>query len=211
MVACLHLRRYYVAWGLAEMGGTACGFGLLDGTTVPPRFGRSNNGDMLAVELAPSSQQAIGAWNVHTAHWLKHYIYLRCERPAFVPMSQRTFATMTTRMVSAFWHGFYPGYFLTFGFSMLGGAAEETCRKRIGPWFLSDGAPLAHLRALYTGSGVACAPPASSLFLIDRARAPPLAPPPPSPGAGLDAEPQEGHQGWQVFAVRLQHARHEAA
>merc|ERR1711865_244620 len=33
----------------------------------------------------------------------------------------------------------------------------------------------------------------------------------PVQGAGLDAEQEEGREGWQVLAGRLQHARHEAA
>ena len=57
-------------------------------------------------------------------------------------------------LTSAFWHGFYPGYFLFFGFATLGTSAEDACRKHIGPWFLADGAPLARFRWFYTLIGV---------------------------------------------------------
>ena len=49
-----------------------------------PKFGRGSNGGILAVELAPSTQSAVNNWNVHTASWLKHYVYLRVERPKFL-------------------------------------------------------------------------------------------------------------------------------
>ena len=45
-------------------------------------------------------------WNVSTNQWLNTYIYQRLGR---------TFrANLFTYLVSAVWHGFYPGYYFTF-------------------------------------------------------------------------------------------------
>ena len=45
-------------------------------------------------------------WNVSTNRWLNQYIYQRLGR---------TFKTnLSTYLVSALWHGFYPGYYVTF-------------------------------------------------------------------------------------------------
>jgi lysophospholipid acyltransferase len=53
----------------------------------------------------------LNGWNRSTHHWLKYYIFLRLvkkgERDKLTPI----FCTM---MVSAVWHGFYPGYFVFF-------------------------------------------------------------------------------------------------
>jgi len=52
-------------------------------------------------------------WNYKTAEWLKHYVYFRQTRN---PNKDRTptYALYLTNALSAFWHGFYPGYYLCF-------------------------------------------------------------------------------------------------
>ena len=51
------------------------------------------------------------AWNISVHKWLKYYVFLRMvkrdERLSLKPI-------LTTFLVSAIWHGFYPGYFLFF-------------------------------------------------------------------------------------------------
>jgi lysophospholipid acyltransferase len=52
-------------------------------------------------------------WNMMITAWLKNYVFLRVIRSTkdgssgFVP-------ALVTFMVSAIWHGFYPGYFMFF-------------------------------------------------------------------------------------------------
>lgn len=47
-------------------------------------------------------------WNISIHHWLKNYIFIRVvrSRPNYTVM-----ASLLTFMVSAIWHGFYPGYY----------------------------------------------------------------------------------------------------
>ena len=51
------------------------------------------------------------AWNISVHKWLKYYVYLRMVRKdrkvSLAPI-------LSTFIVSAVWHGFYPGYFLFF-------------------------------------------------------------------------------------------------
>jgi len=68
-------------------------------------------------------------------------------------MSHKLYATLFVRLTSAFWHGFYPGYFFFFGFTVLGSVAEDTCRSRIGPWFVKADAPLHRFKPVYTVLG----------------------------------------------------------
>lgn len=44
-------------------------------------------------------------WNIATSNWLRRCVYER------VPSSIATFSSFA---MSAVWHGFYPGYYMTF-------------------------------------------------------------------------------------------------
>lgn len=45
-------------------------------------------------------------WNITAGHWLKYYVYLRLDSPASKPKDS---SATVTNLVSALWHGFYPG------------------------------------------------------------------------------------------------------
>jgi hypothetical protein len=63
------------------------------------------------VETAQNTRAYLGNWNINTNNWLRNYVYLRVtprgKKPGFR-------ASMATFVTSAFWHGFYPGYYLSF-------------------------------------------------------------------------------------------------
>ena len=64
------------------------------------------NVNFLVIESTCDFRTIISEWNVSTNQWLNQYIYQRLGR---------TFkANLSTYLVSALWHGFYPGYYLTF-------------------------------------------------------------------------------------------------
>jgi len=44
----------------------------------------------------------LDGWNKTTSLWLHYVVYERCH------------STLAVFMFSALWHGFYPGYYLTF-------------------------------------------------------------------------------------------------
>ncbi|VEL35535.1 unnamed protein product [Protopolystoma xenopodis] len=77
---------------------------------VCPRTGRTlwdgvRNFDFWAVELGVGLKNVIDGWNVSTTHWLREVFYNRA------PNSCRTLIVFIS---SAFWHGFYPGYYVMF-------------------------------------------------------------------------------------------------
>ena len=66
---------------------------------------RYQNVNFLVIESSCDFRTIISEWNVTTNRWLNQYIYQRLGR---------TFkANLFTYLVSAFWHGFYPGYYVT--------------------------------------------------------------------------------------------------
>lgn len=56
------------------------------------------------------------SWNISVHTWLKYYVFLRMvkrgERQTLTPI-------FMTFLISAVWHGFYPGYFMFFVASAL--------------------------------------------------------------------------------------------
>ena len=73
--------------------------------------------------------------------WLRSCIYLRAieapmPRILEKKIAHRQYATILTRFVSAFWHGFYPGYYLAFFSTVLQSEADSIARKYIKPLFL---------------------------------------------------------------------------
>jgi len=57
------------------------------------------------VETVTSLADVLRHWNIHTQSWLERYIFKR---------TPRAYNRWVTFAASAFWHGFYPGYYLAF-------------------------------------------------------------------------------------------------
>ncbi len=105
--------KYYGVWAFTEGACILSGLGYkgVDPITGKVSWDRLRNVDPLGVELAQNTIAYLGNWNINTNNWLRNYIYLRVtprgKKPGFR-------ASMATFVTSAFWHGFYPGYYLTF-------------------------------------------------------------------------------------------------
>jgi len=68
------------------------------------------------LELTASPKDKAEYWNASINLWLKNYIYLRyytAEEIKASPSKANT-AQHVTSLVSAMWHGFYPGYYFAF-------------------------------------------------------------------------------------------------
>ncbi|XP_062253246.1 lysophospholipid acyltransferase 2 [Platichthys flesus] len=127
-VAMLALRpKYYFVWTLADAINNAAGFGFngynKDGS---PRWDMISNLRILDIEFATSFKMFLDNWNIQTSLWLKRVCY---ERFPINP-------TAATFLLSAMWHGVYPGYYLTFltGIGMT--MAARAVRHNIRPYFL---------------------------------------------------------------------------
>ncbi|KAJ2084076.1 Lysophospholipid acyltransferase [Coemansia sp. RSA 988] len=126
---------YYTAWKMSEGACILTGLGF-DGYDKlgNPRWLDIANIRVRDVELGSSIKQLIDSWNIGTNTWLRHHIYLRLISPpnAGARVSS-TRATVLTFLVSAWWHGFYPGYYLTFMLGALAASSARTLRRNLHP------------------------------------------------------------------------------
>lgn len=105
--------KYYGVWFLTEGSCILSGLGYngVDAITGRVSWNRLKNVDPWGVESAQNTRAYLGSWNINTNNWLRNYMYLRVtprgKKPGFR-------ASMATFVTSAFWHGFYPGYYLAF-------------------------------------------------------------------------------------------------
>ncbi|CAI5929581.1 unnamed protein product, partial [Closterium sp. NIES-64] len=102
--------KYYFIWSISESAMIAAGLGF-SGFTEVASWKRAQNCHILGVELATSTATLATNWNISVGLWLRTYVYERLVpaggKPAFVHL-------LLTQIVSALWHGLYPGYLLFF-------------------------------------------------------------------------------------------------
>ncbi|KAL2785687.1 MBOAT, membrane-bound O-acyltransferase family-domain-containing protein [Aspergillus keveii] len=128
--------KYYGVWSLAEGACILSGIGYngFDPKTGKVFWNRLENIDAWKLETAQNSHAYLGNWNKNTNHWLRNYVYLRVTPKGKKPGFRASLATFTT---SAFWHGFYPGYYLTFVLGSLVQTVAKNFRRHVRPFFLS--------------------------------------------------------------------------
>ncbi|KAF2272275.1 MBOAT family protein-like protein [Westerdykella ornata] len=135
--------KYYGVWTLTEGACILSGIGYngIDAVTGRAKWDRLTNIKPLELELAQNTRGFLGAWNINTNNWLRNYMYLRVTPKGKKPGFRATLATFFT---SAFWHGFYPGYYLSFILAAFIQTVAKNGRRLIRPLFLTpDGkAPL---------------------------------------------------------------------
>jgi lysophospholipid acyltransferase len=124
-VAMLLLRvQYYGVWKVAEGAAIVAGYGYRPQAAATPAAPapaagaterQQRRGDWagvcnvnpLAVETSTSTQSVMRNWNIMTQQWLELYIFRRAPRVWGLNR-------WLTYGASAFWHGFYAGYYLGF-------------------------------------------------------------------------------------------------
>ncbi|KAI9351348.1 MBOAT, membrane-bound O-acyltransferase family-domain-containing protein, partial [Obelidium mucronatum] len=127
--------KFYTAWLLSEGACNLVGIGYtgISPETGKPVWDRARNVSILGFELAENPKVLIDNWNTRTGGWLKNCVYLRMVKPGQKPGGLVTF---TTFLVSALWHGFHLGYYLTFTMGALYSMVGRTLRRNIRPLFL---------------------------------------------------------------------------
>ncbi|TAQ85623.1 1-acylglycerol-3-phosphate O-acyltransferase/1-acylglycerophosphocholine O-acyltransferase [Chlorociboria aeruginascens] len=105
--------KYYGVWALTEGACILSGLGYrgVDPVTGKVSWDRLCNVNPWGVESAQNTRAYLGNWNINTNNWLRNYMYLRVTSRGKKPGFRASMATFVT---SAFWHGFYPGYYLSF-------------------------------------------------------------------------------------------------
>ncbi|KAI9793390.1 MAG: lysophospholipid acyltransferase [Peltula sp. TS41687] len=136
--------KYYGVWTLTEGACILSGLGYkgIDPQTGRVQWNRLQNISPWGVETAQNTRAYLENWNINTNHWLRNYIYLRVTPKGKKPGFRASLATFVT---SAFWHGFYPGYYLTFVLASFLQTIAKNYRRLIRPFFLTPtGAPTAY-------------------------------------------------------------------
>jgi hypothetical protein len=119
-------QKYYFAWKNSEGANNIwyAGFEGFDKDGNALGWEHSNNVDIMDFETAPNLKTLTAAWNKKTANWLGRYVYMRTNG-----------SLVLTYGLSAFWHGFYPGYYLFFLTVPLLTFCERLGRKKLSPRF----------------------------------------------------------------------------
>uniref|UniRef100_A0A3Q2XVS6 Membrane bound O-acyltransferase domain containing 1 n=1 Tax=Hippocampus comes TaxID=109280 RepID=A0A3Q2XVS6_HIPCM len=121
--------KFYFAWTLGDAISNAAGFGF-SGMDENGKASWSllSNLNVVGVETATSFKAFIDNWNIQTGNWLKTVCYDRVPRHRLV----------LTFILSALWHGVYPGYYFTFLTGILMTLAARAVRKSFRPYFLGS-------------------------------------------------------------------------
>ena len=119
--------KYYGVWSLTEGACILSGLGYkgIDPKTGRVQWNRLQNVSPWGIETAQNSRAYLENWNMNTNNWLRNYMYLRVTPKGKKPGFRASLATFVT---SAFWHGFYPGYYLTF---VLGAFVQTAAKSKI--------------------------------------------------------------------------------
>lgn len=116
--------RYYFIWMLLDSINNTAGIGFngYDDRGFP-KWDQVSNIDPLVIETATSIRVYATQWNAATSRWLRRVCYQRVHEGFFLSPNLLTF------VLSALWHGFYPGYYLTFLFYGFVNEASRRLRK----------------------------------------------------------------------------------
>uniref|UniRef100_A0AAV1TMS0 Lysophospholipid acyltransferase n=1 Tax=Peronospora matthiolae TaxID=2874970 RepID=A0AAV1TMS0_9STRA len=134
--------KYYVAWKLAEGATvlTGAGFQGFDEQNHPRGWDAVSNVDIMGFELGANVREISRAWNKGTQNWLERYVYTRTGN-----------SLLTTYLVSALWHGFYPGYYLFFLTLPLATSVNRLARRHVRPYVVDCA-----IKPLYDLVGMIC-------------------------------------------------------
>lgn len=162
--------KYYGVWLLTEGASILTGLGFNGySKTGATLWNRTANVDIMNIEFAPNFKVLLDSWNINTNVWLRNCVYKRVtpkgKKPGFS-------STMITFLTSAFWHGIYVGYYLSFFFGGFIQYANRLVRQYIRPFFLPTGpnaadAPPSFGKRLYDVAGVI-----TSVMILNYAVAP---------------------------------------
>ncbi|KAL0102364.1 hypothetical protein PUN28_018705 [Cardiocondyla obscurior] len=121
--------KYYHAWLFADAicNNSGLGFNGYD-EQGNARWDLISNVDVYKFETSLNLRDSIDSWNKGTNLWLRSIMYERSDRNKVI----------YTYALSALWHGFYPGYYLTFASGAFFTVAARSVRRYIRPLFLKS-------------------------------------------------------------------------
>ena len=118
--------KYYIAWYSSDAIINACGFGFNGyDQSGRPKWDLATNVDF-GFETSLNVREATQRWNKMTHLWLKRLVHHRIPKKVSI---------LVIYLLSAVWHGFYPGYYMTFLSGALFTYAATNGRRLIRPLF----------------------------------------------------------------------------
>lgn len=135
--------KYYFGWKNAEGAANVwyAGFDGFDENGNALGWETSNNMNIFGFELAQDLQSATKNWNIKTSSWLTRYVYMRTGGNLLAVYS-----------LSAFWHGFYPGYYMFFLSVPLVTFCDRLAKKKLSPYFSNSKFSLYGLACMFATS-----------------------------------------------------------
>lgn len=112
--------QYYFAWLIADAVHNACGLGFngYDPDTGEDKWDLVSNVFVVPCEMGNSWKQLVDNWNISTLRWLRRISFDRVRPDLRI---------VSTFLLSAWWHGFFPAYYILF----MQGALLTIASKRI--------------------------------------------------------------------------------
>ncbi|KAK7502861.1 hypothetical protein BaRGS_00005810 [Batillaria attramentaria] len=118
--------RYYFGWTIADAVNNASGFGFAAfDENGEAKWDMLTNCYVQNIEFATSFKAYIDNWNLSSIRWLRFICYSRA------PLNP----TIMTFVLSALWHGFWPGYYVMFLSGALFTFAARKWRRIVRPHF----------------------------------------------------------------------------
>ena len=110
------MQTYLVGWCLMECGPIASGLSYngRDEKTGEAKHDRVRSCVIWELETSYRVKDFLAAWNISAHMWLKHYIFIRMLPTGKKSAKSTAVASLATFIVSAIWHGFYPGFYVFF-------------------------------------------------------------------------------------------------
>uniref|UniRef100_A0A336N1S6 CSON004828 protein n=1 Tax=Culicoides sonorensis TaxID=179676 RepID=A0A336N1S6_CULSO len=118
--------KYYFAWLAADAICNCSGLGFNGyDENRSPKWDLISNINVIPFEFGLSFRDSINNWNIGTNRWLRMVVYDRVPEMR----SKNTVRTTLTFALSALWHGFYPGYYVTFATGAIFVMSARVARK----------------------------------------------------------------------------------
>jgi lysophospholipid acyltransferase len=107
--------RYYIGWKMMQASCKFCGLSYYKDKNGEVKCDLIDNCNIYNIEVNLSIKTRIQYWNRTVHLWLKYHVYMRLINLKIKPFyKNKAAASLITFMISAFWHGFYPLYYLFF-------------------------------------------------------------------------------------------------
>jgi lysophospholipid acyltransferase len=110
--------RYTTAWKFTECSMISSGLGYTENSKTGNVWERAVSINWDKTEYAWTAKEMVENWNISVSIWLRRCIFNRILKAGKDPMKpsgmRKSIAQHASYMFSAFWHGFYPAYYLMF-------------------------------------------------------------------------------------------------